>query len=265
MAEARMRLSDLGRVLLAVGLAGFGILSLRAGEFSYVWQPAPPWLAGRSLLAYASGAIALACGVGLLWRRARGHAALVLALYGTASMLFLHAPRIARAPGTEVEWFNLGEIATVVAGAWMVFASAPSAPPRGWRKGAIGARGVRRARILFALALPAFGLSHFVYAKVTAPMVPSWLPGHLALTYFTGAAHIAAGLGILFGVLPRLAATLEAVMVSTFLLTVNVPDLVRTPRGGFEWTEVFVAGAIAGAAFLVADSYRGERWVPRTR
>jgi hypothetical protein len=50
-------------------------------------------------------------------------------------------------------------------------------------------------------------------------------------------------------------------MVGTFVLTVNVPDLVRTPGDRWQWTEVFVASAIGGAAFLVAHSYRGDRWL----
>jgi uncharacterized membrane protein len=249
-----MRLMGLGHVLFSVALAGFGVLSLVSGDFAYVWQPFPAWVGGRPVLAYASGAIVLACGAGLLWPRARTRSALVLVLTGVASMLLLHAPRVARDPLTEVEWFNLGEIATMVAGALILFASAAPVPTSGWQRAIGGERGVRIARLLFALALPAFGLSHFVYAGVTAKLVPSWLPGHLAWAYLTGAAHIAAGLGILVGVLPRLAATLEALMVSAFLLTVNVPELVRTGRGP-EWSEVFVASMIAGAAFLVARSY----------
>jgi uncharacterized membrane protein len=251
-----MRLMGLGHPVFAVALAGFGVLSLSSGDFAYLWQPVPPWLLGHPLLAYASGALLLVCGVGLLWPRTLVGSSLVLVVSGLASMLVLHAPRIARQPQIEVEWFNLGEIATIVAGAWILFASAAPVPAGGWRKAIVGERGVRLARLLFALALPMFGLSHFVYAKVTAGMVPSWLPGHFAWAYLTGAAHIAAGLGILLGVLPRLAATLEALMVSTFLLTVNVPDLVRTPGDRLQWSEVFVAAAIGGAAFLVARSYR---------
>ena len=261
-AGARVRLTGLGHPAFAVALAGLGILSLVSGDFAYVWQPVPTWVIGRPLLAYASGALLLACSAGLLWPRTLMRASLVLALYGTASMLLLHAPRIAREPLNEVEWFNLGEIATIVAGAWILFASAAPVPAIGWRKAVGGVRGVRLARLLFALALPAFGLSHFVYVKATAGMVPSWLPGHIAWAYLTGAAHIAAGLGILFGVLPRLAAALEGLMVSLFLVTVNVPDLVGTPAGHWQWTELFVASAIGGAAFLVAHSYRDERGQP---
>jgi uncharacterized membrane protein len=257
-----MRLSGLGHAVFAIALSGLGVVALVSGDFAYVWQPSPAWVIGRPLLAYASGALLLACGAGLLWPRAAARSSLVLTLYGVASMLLLHAPRIAREPTKEVEWFNLGEIATIVAGAWILLAGAVPVPASGWRKAVGGERGVRLARLLVALALPTFGLSHFVYAETTAKMVPSFLPGHLAWAYLTGAGHIAAGLAILLGVLPRLAATLEALMVSTFLLTVNVPDLVR-PGGSlqWQWTEIFVASAIAGAAFLVAHSYRGDRWV----
>ena len=135
----------------------------------------------------------------------------MLILYCLASMLLVHIPRVVMQPLTEVRWFELGEIATMLAGAWILFAC--SAPP-------------------------------------------SWLPVHFGWAYLTGAGHMAAGLAILLGVLPRLGATLEALMVSTFVLTVHVPGLLGAPGDRDQWTELFVACAIAGAAFLVADSYR---------
>jgi uncharacterized membrane protein len=252
-----MRLTCFGHAVVAVALVGFGVLSLASGDFAYVFQPVPSWVAGRTVLAYASGALTLGCGAGLLWPQARVRASLVLIFYGVASMLLLHVPRIAVHPQKEELWFGLGEIATMVAGAWILFASVAPAPASGWRRAVVGERGARFARVLFALALLPFGLSHFVYSEVTAKMVPSFLPGHLGWAYLTGAGHIAAGLAILFGILPRLAATLEALMVSTFVLTVHVPALFRTPRDRYQWTELFVACAVGGAAFLVAHSYRG--------
>lgn len=257
-AEARMRLTCFGQAVFAVALAGLGVLSLVSGDFAYIWQPVPPWVPGRPVLAYASGALLLGCGAGLLWPRTRARASLVLTIYGLASMLLLHVPRIAMQPQKEVLWFGLGEIATIVAGAWLLFEYEPPAPASGWRRVVAGERGARLARWLFAVALVPFGLSHFVYAEVTAKMVPSWLPGHVGWAYLTGAGHIAAALAILLGILPRLAATLEAVMVSTFVLTVHVPGLLGAPGDRGQWTELFVACFIGGAALLFAHSYRGS-------
>ena len=94
------------------------------------------------------------------------------------------------------------------------------------------------------------------YLDQTAPLIPSWLPFHVPLAYFTGAAHIAAGIGILLGVVPRLAATLEAVMVSLFTLLVWVPTVVAAPASRFNWAEIFVSTAITGSAWAVAGSFR---------
>jgi uncharacterized membrane protein len=254
-----MRLTCFGHAVFAVALAGLGVLSLVSGHFAYVWQPVPPWVPGRQVLAYASGAILLACAAGLLWRRMLARASLVLALYGLSSMLLLHVPRIAMKPLEEARWFGLGEMATIVAGAWILFMGTAPASASGWRRWVVGERGTRLARWLFALALLPFGLSHFVYARVTADLVPSWLPAHLGWAYLTGAGHIAAGLALLLGILPRLSATLEGLMVSTFVLTVHVPGVLGAPADRDQWTELFVACFVGGAAFLVAVSAQPSR------
>jgi uncharacterized membrane protein YphA (DoxX/SURF4 family) len=81
------------------------------------------------------------------------------------------------------------------------------------------------------------------------------------LAYLTGAAHIAAGAGILFGVLPRLAATLEAMMVSLFTLLVWVPAVGAAPTSRSDWAEFCISTAIAGSAWAVAESIRGRPWL----
>jgi len=248
--------ASFGQRVFALALAGMGVLSLLSGNFAYLFQPVPLWVLGRPVLAYASGALLLACGAGLLFRRTLARMSAVTTVYGFLSILLLHVPRIATTPRTEVEWLALGEIAAMVAGAWTLFAWAAPPPAGGRRRAVAGERGVRLARVLYALALLPIGLGHFAYTDVTAGMVPSWLPSHVTWAYLTGAGHVAAGLAILFGILARQAAMLEAFMVSIFVLTVHVPDVLHKPGGYPGWTELFVACAIGGASFIIARGYR---------
>jgi uncharacterized membrane protein YphA (DoxX/SURF4 family) len=197
----------------------------------------------------------LAGGILLLVPRTARPASLVLAIVLLLRMLLLQVPHVVAHPLVEGMWEELSESLFFVAGAWTIF----SMLPRGSR--ALANFGnVRAGQILFALALPAIGLSHFFYLGETAPLIPSWLPAHVALAYFTGASHIAAGVAILFGVLPHLAATLEAAMVSLFTLIVWVPMVIAAPASRGNWSEICVSAGISGAAWAVAESLRDRSW-----
>jgi uncharacterized membrane protein YphA (DoxX/SURF4 family) len=91
-------------------------------------------------------------------------------------------------------------------------------------------------------------------------MIPAWLPAHLGLAYLTGACHFAAGLAILFAVLPRLAATMEACMISLFVLLIHIPAAIREPASRLQWTMVFIATALAGAVWIISASLRETTW-----
>jgi uncharacterized membrane protein YphA (DoxX/SURF4 family) len=92
-------------------------------------------------------------------------------------------------------------------------------------------------------------------------MVPAWLPGHLGFAYFTGLGHAAAGLAIIVGTLPRLAAILEATMMSLFGLLVWVPSFFAHPRPAWatqpehQWSELVVNVVLAASAWVVASSF----------
>ena len=125
---------------------------------------------------------------------------------------------------------------------------------------------MRVAQVFFGLTCVFYGWSHFAYADYTAGMVPAWLPGRLGVAYITGFFHIAAGIGIIVGILPRLAATLEAIMMSLFGLLVWLPSFWAQPRPKWampaqnQWSEVVVNLVLAAAAFVVADSLRNRPW-----
>jgi putative oxidoreductase len=81
----------------------------------------------------------------------------------------------------------------------------------------------KAARAAFALPFAIFGLFHFLNASAMAGMVP--IPGGVFWIYFTGAALIAGSLGILTGILGRLAALGLSALLVTFIVGVHLPGL----------------------------------------
>ena len=250
-----VRMTAAGYAMYTAAVAGLGVLLL-SGQFIYVWAPVPLWVPWRHVLACASGALMLVSALGLSWRKTVVPASAVLAFFFLSWLLLLQVPRVIAAPSKEMLWAGGGQIATVVAGGWILFASlaSPTEGPGRWFR---GGRGVRMARLLYALALPLFGLHHFFDAPGAADAVPAWLPLRPGWAYLTGAGHIAAGVAILLGIVPRLAATLEAIMVSAFVLLVHVPGVIGAPKDQLQWTMFVVASAIGGAGWIVARSYAG--------
>src|SRR6202165_5295173 len=239
--------------LFAVGMIGLGILALVYGDFPLVWQPVAPWIPGRTVLAYASGLIMLFGGVGLLFRATAAWSARILFPY-LIVWLLLKVPALVVAPQMEAVWLGFGELAVLLAGGWILFASLA-----GLRQGspltfATGENGVRIARMLFAVSLIPIGLSHIVYVKETAELVPAWLPYRVGLATLTGAGQIACGLGVLLSIFPRVAAMAEAAMISLFTLLVWGPAILPAPTTRLPWTAFFISWAIASAAWVVGQN-----------
>jgi uncharacterized membrane protein len=255
-----MRVISLGHFLFACGLAGLGVLSLLSGDFALNWQPVAAWVPWRAGLAYASGVLLVVVGVGMLVRRTAAICALIMALYMLSWVLVLQAPRVALSPGNVGVWLGFCESLTLALGGWMIFASLAEPETRLRMKFYTDGRGRRVAQLLFGACCVVFGLSHFVYAQGTASMVPAWLPDRLGIAYLAGVGHFATGVAILSGVLPRLAATAEAGMISSFVLLLHIPAAVSAPGSRLAWTMLFVASALAGAAWSMARTYQGEAW-----
>jgi uncharacterized membrane protein len=70
--------------------------------------------------------------------------------------------------------------------------------------------GPARMRLAMALALFFVGTDHWINPQRYLPMMPPWIPLHLELVLFTGAAEIAGGIGLLIPKLRRLAGAMLA-------------------------------------------------------
>ncbi len=240
------RFAQVSRAGFASGMITLGVIGFVFRDFTLVWGPLPDWVGWRTALACIWAVVPLAAGIGLLFRRTAAAASLVLVAYVALWWVLFKVTAVFADPLTEVSWLDCGMYGMLLAGALTIFADLGRWPLLG------GEQGMRLARLLFGLGLIPTGLSHFVYVNLTIPLVPSWLPFRLGWAYFTGACHLAAGLGILFGVLPRLAAQLEAAMLGIFTILVWVPAVVAAPGTRGNWTETWVSWALTAAAAVVA-------------
>ncbi|HEY1794304.1 MAG TPA: hypothetical protein VGG34_15425 [Opitutaceae bacterium] len=246
----------LGHYLFAVGMAGLGLLSLIYDDFALVWQPVPEGVPGRAALAYVSGAILVAGGLGLLWRKSASVAAGVLATFVSLWLVLLQVPRVWGHPADEGMWLGFGETTILVSGAWTIYILSRriDRSDPGYLENA------RHGFLIFyGLLLPVIGASHYVYTQGTAGMIPKWVPLPVFFAYLTGTGHMAAGLGIVFGVLRRSAAIAEAAMITCFMLLLHAPGVASGPHDRLQWTMLFVVIYYCGSAWAIAGAVPERR------
>ena len=256
------------RALLAVAAASTAVLALSYADAGVIAHAVPEALIGRSTWIYGSALLLLVASAGLCLRQTSRVSTWVIGAY-LAIWALTCIPQIASAPLTFGGWYGFCEAATSVVGVWLLHLMLRY-PPTGRAMPRPVERSARGALILFGVTCVFYGCSHFAYADYTAAMVPGWLPLPLALAYLTGAAHAAAGIGIIFNVKARLAAVLEATMMSLFGLLVWAPTFFIQPRPDWatpaenQWSELVVNLLLAAAAWIVAAWLIERKRAPRT-
>jgi uncharacterized membrane protein len=256
-----MRIASTGHALFAATLIILGIMGLISGDFAAIWDSVPKAWPARVPLAYLCDFICLGCGIGLLVRRTAPVASRVLLVYLLLWLVLVKGRYIVLAPLVEGSYQSAGETAVFVAAAWVLYAWFAEDSDRQRFAFAVGDKGLRIARVLYGLALIAFGFSHLAYLELTAPLVPNWLPAHVFWAYFTGTTYLVAGAAMIIGVFARLAAALSAVQIGLMTVLVWMPILAAGHVSEQHWVETVVSCALTAGAWVVADSYRGMPWL----
>ena len=250
-----LRRVGVGHLLYAVSFALIGAMSLGFRDFLLFQQPVPAGLPWREPLALVSAALMLLPGLGLLFPSTAKSSALTLTGFVALWIVALWIPKVLTHPGVEANWLGVGEDLTLVVGGWLIYRVGPSASLGPRAEAGLDDATIRMARRLFGLALLPIGLSHFVYLKDAANFIPAWMPYHVPLTLLAGAGHIAAGLAIALGIVPRLAAMTEASMESLITLIVWVSAIAAKPADHQSWVNLLISSAETAAAWVVAACY----------
>ncbi len=213
----------------------------------YAVIPALPFLPALPWLAYAFGALWLACAVSLLAPRTVRAAAMACGGLLFACAVVLEAPKYAAALGVIGLRTVVFEPLALACLAWLL--PGRHAIP-GWLE--------RAGRYLLALSLVVFGYDHFPALAFTAALIPAWIPWHVFWTAFFGVAFIAAGLSIGLDRLLRAAAFSTGAMFGIWVLTLHLPrvlGLYGIPGAPFnpdEWSSLSVAVGLWGGCWALA-------------
>ncbi len=255
------------RAGFACGMMGLGLLSLIYRSYALQWEPVPAFVPAP--FAYLSAAILILAACALAVRGAMAWGALVLAGFLGLWVVALKVPeaiailpQISKASSLIGTLLGVFEDLGMACGAWTLYALSARCGEKPPFKAPGSETGLHIARIVFGIACIEYGLSHFAFADFTAKMVPGWLPQRLFFAYLTGAGHLLAGIALVTGVLPRLAATLEAVMMSSFVVLVHVPMVLwhRAGEGHMNWTLMFVAASLASSAWAISGALKDRPW-----
>ncbi|MDB5287850.1 MAG: DoxX [Mucilaginibacter sp.] len=109
---------------------------------------------------------------------------------------------------------------------------------------------------LYAVALTAFGIQHFIYADFLTAYVPVWIPWHLFFVYLVAVAFIATALSIVINKHVKLACTMLSIMLALFILLIHIPRLFADPQNVQNWTRALQDVVIMGAALVLTNDLR---------
>lgn len=248
------------RLLFAAALIGLGVTGLVNGDFALGWQhiPLQQAIPGQTVIAYLCAILEVVTGMGLLAVRTLTISSRILFLYLMLWVVLLEVPVVIDAPCKADSWGAVGEIAAMAAGGWALFAAHAGTWEQKHLRFIVGPDGIRAARGLLVASLPMMGLEVLLLgATYQLPPWLAWLPSSVDWVYLSGIGSLAACLGLLLGIWPRLAASLEAGMLAVITVWFWGP-LLHTGRTAT--TAFLISSLIVAGVWLVADSYGDVPW-----
>ena len=242
-----MKTAPYGRIVFGAPAVLYGVIAL-------MWHDSDTWQTLRRLWSLPFGAVIGGClmigqiagGIGMQFRRTLRLASIVLVVvYALFSLACI--PDIIATPAIYAQYGSFFEQFCLFCGAIALFATTEANATRALAFGRIARLGLGACAISFTL-------SQILYPRVTANLVPKWIPpNQMFWTILTTIAFALAAIAILINLRARLAIRMLTLMLAIFGVLVWVPRLVVHPEAHLNWSEFCLTFLITGAAWMVAD------------
>ena len=236
-----------GRIVFGAGAVLFGVIAL-------MWYDSDTWQTLRQIWSLPFGTIIGGClmtaqiagGIGMQYPRTAHLASVIL---GVVYLLFSLAciPGIIAASTIYAQYGSFFEQFSLLCGAIALYAATEASAARAVVFG-------RLARLGLGVCAISFTLSQMVYLRLTADLVPKWIPpNQMFWAVLTTIAFALAAIAILINRQARLAIRLMTLMLALFGVMVWIPRLIARPAAHLNWSEFGLTLLITGAAWMVAD------------
>jgi uncharacterized membrane protein len=243
-----------GRLLFAIAIMAFGTENLICARFGQAVVPVIPWVT-RPFFAYVIGIALLAAGLSIAANLRAQLAAILLGVLFLLCMLAFPLPRAIASPLDIGFRTIVFEPLAMCGAAWTLAGSLPASKRHSRPVENAVDMLIKSGRFLFAISSVIFGIDHFLILRFIATLVPAWIPGSgLFWAYVTGAAFVAAGIGIAANWMARWAGTLLGTMFLLWFLFLHAPRVMSLPRSHNpnEWSSAFIALGMCGASWICA-------------
>jgi hypothetical protein len=255
-------LSAVGRIFYGIGITGIGFLTIYYSDFPYMLIPSKhSWIPGLALVSYIFGAMLILTGACIVFEKKIRTISLLLAGFLLLIFCFYFIPYqfITSSKFMQLgDWENAEKELALSAGAFVIagcFTGGNENTPIRFL-----AKLIPFGTIFFALTMISFGIDHFLYGKIAADYVPSWIPNHMFWIYFAGIPLIGSGIGIIFKIKVRLIAALLGTMIFIWFIILHIPYVIAShfSDNGGEVTSAFLALTYSGIAFVIAGAAKNN-------
>ena len=217
----------LSNLCFAMPLAVFGALHL--SDVGFVLPLVPKYMPWRLFWAYFVGCALLSASLSIATKIQVRWSGLLFGIMMFTFVAMLIIPAVIANPGNRFGWTFVCRESSFGGGGWILAGNAM----REKACGQVGSRLITVGRGLIAIAAILYGVEHFLHpANVPGvpleKLMPAWIPGHLLISYLTGAILLVGGVSILLNKKTRTAATYLGTWIVLLVIFVYGPILIAS-------------------------------------